>query len=180
QVYGDSPTATVSYTISSGLVDSEDSTANVITGGAPTYNMALSNSLNAGTYTIKYTGGLTSNYTLAADPTGVAYTVTPAVLSYVATGASRTYGAANPALGGTITGFKLGQDASVLTGTATWTTTATAASPVGTYAIDGSGYTSNGNYTFAQAAGNATALAVTQAPLTVTASNDAVTYDGAG
>jgi len=180
QVYGDDPTATLTYTISSGLVDSEDSTANVITGGAPTYSMALSNSLNAGAYTIKYTGGLTSNYTLAVDSSGVTYTVTPAVLSYVANAASRTYGAANPALGGTITGFKLGQDASVLTGTATWTTTATTASPVGTYAIDGSGYTSNGNYTFAQAAGNATALAVTQAPLTVIASNDTVTYDGAG
>ena len=180
QVYGDNPTGTLTYTISSGLVDSEDNTSNVITGGTPTYSTALSNALNAGTYTIKYTGGLTSNYTLTADPTGVTYTVTPAVLTYVANGASRTYGAVNPSLSGTITGFKLGQTASVLAGTAAWATIATAASPVGTYAIDGSGYTSNGNYTFAQAAGNAAALTVTKAPLTVTANSDVVTYNGTG
>ncbi|HEX3843376.1 MAG TPA: YDG domain-containing protein [Steroidobacteraceae bacterium] len=181
QVYGDDPTGTLGYTIVSGLVDSEDGAGNVITGGAATYSMALSNSLDAGTYTIQYTGGLTSNYTLQTDPTGVTYTVTPAVLSYVASAASRTYGAENPALTGTVTGFKLGQTAAtVLTGTLAWSTVATTASPVGSYAIEGSGYTTNGNYTLAQAGGNATALSITKAPLTVTGSNDTVTYNGTG
>ncbi|MGH8261575.1 MAG: beta strand repeat-containing protein, partial [Steroidobacteraceae bacterium] len=48
QVYGDNPTATLGYTISSGLVDSEDSASNVVTGGTPTYSMALSDTLSAG------------------------------------------------------------------------------------------------------------------------------------
>jgi hypothetical protein len=178
QVYGDDPTGTLTYTIVSGLVDSEDGASNVITGGVPTYSMALGNSLNAGTYTISYTGGLTSNYALQADPTGVTYTVTPAVLSYVADPQSRTYGASNPALTGTVTGFKLTDSAAnVLSGTLSFSTSATAASPVGSYAIDGSGYTTNGNYTLQQAAGNATSLTVTPASLTVTANDDTETYN---
>jgi hypothetical protein len=80
-------------------------------------------------------------------------------------------------LTGTLTGFVLGQDSSVLTGTATWTTAATASSAVGQYAIDGGGYTSNGNYTFAQAGGNATALTIGKAGLVVTANDDALTYN---
>src|SRR6185312_16475318 len=75
QVYGDAPTGTVSYTISSGLLDSEDDVGNVITGGTAAYSIvngattytALANTMNAGTYSVKYTNGLTSNYTLVAD-----------------------------------------------------------------------------------------------------------------
>lgn len=178
QVYGSTPAATLTYTVS-GFLDSEDNASNAITGGTATYSTALSNSMNAGSYNILYTGGLTSaNYSLAAGTTPAVYTVTPAVLTYNATDASRAYGAANPTLTGTLTGFVLGQNVSVLTGSATWTTPATAASNVGQYAINGSGYTSNGNYTFAQAVGNATALTVGKATLVVTADNDDVTYDG--
>ena len=179
QVYGNTPTATLGYTIIGGLVDSEDNTSNVITGGAAAYNMALSNTLNAGAYTVKYTGGLASSYTLAASTTGPTYIVTPAVLTYTADTVSRTYGASNPTLNGTLTGFVLGQTAAtVLTGSPTWTTTATSASNVGQYAITGGGYVSNGNYTFAQAVGNATALTSSPAALTVTALDDTMTYNG--
>jgi filamentous hemagglutinin family protein len=178
QVYGSTPTGTVTYAVT-GFLDSEDNASNVITGGTAAYNTALSNSMNAGSYNILYTGGLTSaNYSLTAGTTPAVYTVTPAVLTYDATPASRGYGAVNPSLNGTLTGFVLNQTASVLTGSATWTTAATTASPVGQYAIDGSGYISNGNYTFAQAAGNATALTVGKATVVVTADNDTVTYDG--
>ncbi|MFX6807963.1 MBG domain-containing protein, partial [Acinetobacter baumannii] len=94
--------------------------------------------------------------------------------TYTATAASRAYGAANPALTGTVaaTGLLNGATlATVTTGTAAWTTPATTASPVGSYAINGSGLSANsGNYTFSfvQAAGNATALKVTPAAVTVT------------
>src|SRR6185312_9108064 len=104
--------------------------------------------------------------------------VTPAVLTYTANPVSRTYGAVNPALSGTLTGFVLGQSASVLTGSPAWTTAATPTSNVGQYAITGGGYVSNGNHAFAQAAGNAAALTITPAALTVTAVNDTITYDG--
>ena len=179
QVYGSLPTATVTDTVT-GFLDSEDNVGNTITGGTATFNTALSNSLNAGTYNILYTGGLTSaNYSLAAGTTPAVYTVTPAVLTYNATPASRTYGAANSAFGGTISGFVLNQTASeVLTGSATFTTAATPSSGVGQYAIDGSGLSSNGNYTFVQAGGNATALTINKADLVVTANNDTVTYNG--
>jgi filamentous hemagglutinin family protein len=177
QVYGSTPTATLGTHIT-GFVDSEDNASNVITGGTATFSTALTNQLSAGTYNITYSGGLTSNYTLIAGSTGATYTVTPAVLSYTATPASRTYGAANPPLTGSIVGFVLGQNASVLTGSATFTTPAVAGSNVGQYAIDGSGLSSSGNYTFAQAAGNATAFTVTPASLIVTANNDITTYNG--
>ena len=48
----------------------------------------------------------------------------------VANNASRTYGATNPAFNGTITGVQNGDNI-----TATYGTTATTASPVGTYPI---------------------------------------------
>ncbi len=177
-VYGSTPTGSLTYSLS-GFLDSEDNATNAITGGTATYSTALSNSMNAGSYNILYTGGLTSaNYSVTAGTTAAAYTVTPAVLTYDATPAARAYGAANPTLSGTVTGFVLGQNASVLTGSATWTTLATTASAVGQYAIDGSGYTSNGNYSFAQAGSNATALSVGKANIIVTAENDNVTYDG--
>jgi hypothetical protein len=73
-----------------------------------------------------------------------------------------------------------GEDQSgATTGTLTFTSPATAASAPGSYAIDGSGLTANfGNYTFVQAAGNATALTIGPATVTpiVTVSNKV--YDG--
>ncbi|MEO8063936.1 MAG: YDG domain-containing protein [Pseudomonadota bacterium] len=178
-VYGDTPTGSLSYTISAGLLDSEDNAGNVISGGTATYSSALTNTMNAGSYSIGYTGGLTSSYTLVADSTGAAYTVTPALLTYTANSASRLYGASDPSLGGVIGGFKLGQTVTALGGSLTWTTAAVAASNVGQYSISGSGYTSS-NYTFAQAAGNASAFNITPAGLTVTAGNDSRLYNGTG
>ncbi|MGA2188063.1 MAG: YDG domain-containing protein [Steroidobacteraceae bacterium] len=186
QVYGSAPSGHLTYIIS-GFVDSEDNASNVISGGMAAYSTALANTLNAGSYSILYSGGLTSsNVNLASSAVPVNYTVTPAVLTYNATPASRAYGAANPTLSGTITGFKLSDTNSVLAGTPTWTTTALSGSgiapgsPVGSYAVNGGGYSlvSGTNYTFTQAAGNANAFTVGQAGLVVTANGVAKTYDG--
>ena len=58
---------------------------------------------------------------------------------------------------------------SATTGSLAFVTPATSASPAGTYAIDGSGLTAT-NYTFTQAAGNATALTLNAvAPITLPA-----------
>jgi filamentous hemagglutinin family protein len=178
-VYGDAPTGTLGYTISSGLVDSEDNVGNVISGGSATYDHTLASFVNAGAYSVKYVNGLISNYSLQASSTGATYTVTPAVLTYTATPAARLYGAANPTLGGTLTGYKLSDTSAVLTGSAVWTTPAVTASNVGTYAVVGSGYAlaTGSNYTFAQALGNASAFTINQAALTVTASGASKTYD---
>jgi len=123
---------------------------------------------NAGSYAITVSGaagtGL-SNYSITY--LGGTDTVNPATLTYVAAKASRAYGVANPALGGTVTGFVLGQTAATATtGKLTFTTAATKNTDALTAAIAGSGLTANnGNYVFVQAAGNATALTIVGAPL---------------
>ncbi|RVU11965.1 GLUG motif-containing protein, partial [Methylobacterium oryzihabitans] len=120
------------------------------------------------------------NYTLAGA-TG-AVTITPATLTYAADPVRRTYGAANPPLTGTVTGL-LGADtlAEATTGTAAFTTGAGPGSNVGSYAVTGSGLAAR-NYVFAQAAGNATALGIDPALLTVTGTKtyDATAGFGAG
>lgn len=103
-------------------------------------------------------------------------TVNPATLTYTADVKTRPYGAANPALTGTVTGFVNGETvATATTGTLAFGTPATTGSGVGGYPITGNGL-SAANYTFAQAAGNATALSVTRVPLTVTANGNEKVY----
>src|SRR4029077_6270786 len=88
-------------------------------------------------------------------------------LTYTANSASRSYGAANPAFTGTVTGFT-GTDtqANSTTGSLAFTSPATTTSNVGSYAINGSGLSSS-KYTFVQAASNATALTITTATPTI-------------
>lgn len=116
-------------------------------------------------------GAQADNYSLpTTNPTATA-TITPATLTYTATAATRTYGDANGTLSGTVAGF-VGSEtaATATTGTASFTSVATAASPVGSYEVSGDGLVAKyGNYTFEQAAGNATALAVTARPITIAA-----------
>ena len=119
--------------------------------------------------------GLTANngnYSFVqAAGNATALNITPATLTYTANAVNQSYGTAIPSLSGTVTGFVLGQtQATATTGTLSFNTAATQASNVGTYAINGSGLTANnGNYSFVQAAGNATALNITPATLTYTA-----------
>jgi filamentous hemagglutinin family protein len=175
----------------------------VVLSGTRTYDgsanaagsiLTLTNALTGDTVTISGSGtlaakdvgaeavtslsGLTSsnpNYTIVGGSGDV--TVTPATLTYTAGSVARTYGSANPALTGTVTGF-VGSDtlSNSTTGSLAFGSTATAGSNVGSYAVNGSGLTANnGDYMFVQAAGNATALTVN--PLAVTLSGTR-TYDG--
>ncbi len=102
---------------------------------------------------------------------GGTLTITPATLTVTATAATKTYGQANPALCGSVTGFVDGETlASATTGSEIYSTPATLTSTVGTYAITGSGLSAdNGNYIFAFAAGDASAFSITPATLTYTA-----------
>jgi len=105
-------------------------------------------------------------------------TITPAVLTVTANGASRIYGHTNPTLSGAVTGF-VGSDtlANATTGAETYAAAATASSNVGSYAITASGLTADdGNYTFSFAAANATAFSITPATLTVTANGASRIY----
>jgi hypothetical protein len=102
-----------------------------------------------------------ANYTLAF--TGSNLTIIPAVLTYVADEVSRSANDPNPPLSGIVMGFVNGETfGTATTGVLTFTTPANAASPPGLYPVDGSGLSANsGNYVFAQAPGNATALTIT-------------------
>jgi hypothetical protein len=112
-------------------------------------------------------GGNNYSYTFVPGANG---TITAATLTYTANAAIMTYGSAVPSLNGTVGGF-VGSETqgSATTGTLLFTTTATSSSGVSSYPINGSGLAANnGNYQFAQAVANATALTVIAANLTVT------------
>ncbi|MBN1662160.1 MAG: filamentous hemagglutinin N-terminal domain-containing protein [Deltaproteobacteria bacterium] len=163
--------------IYSGFVNGETSS---VLGGSLSYGGTSQGAINAGNYTI-IPGGLTANdgnYTIRFI-NGM-LTVTPAILTYSANEADRLYGAANPALTGSVTGFVNGELlADVTTGAATFTTNAISTSNVGSYSIIGSGLIANhGNYVFMQAAGNATAFTINPAPLSVIANDFSKTYNG--
>jgi uncharacterized repeat protein (TIGR01451 family) len=176
RVYGGTdPVLSVGYV---GLVLGQG--ASVLAGALALATSTTANS-NAGTYAGAITAsGLTStNY--AITYVAGAMSITPATLTYTANAVSKIYGDAIPALSGTVSGFVLGQDqTSATTGVPTFTTTATASTDVGFYAIKGSGLSANnGNYTFIQAAGNASALHITAAPLTITATDAGRSYGAA-
>ncbi|MFD1631491.1 MBG domain-containing protein [Pseudopedobacter beijingensis] len=102
--------------------------------------------------------------------------IIPAILSYVATATSKVYGDANPVLTGTVNGFVMGDNqANATTGTLNFGTTATNASSIDSYAINGSGLTAT-NYILEQAAGNATALTITARPISIKADAKSKTY----
>src|SRR6185437_7068905 len=109
------------------------------------------------------------NYAVTA--TDGTLTVTPAPLTVTAGDATRLYGDANPAFAGTITGLKNNDNI-----TAVYASTATAASPVGTYPLSATLVDPNsklGNYTVTSNNGT---LTVTPAPLSVTAGNATRAY----
>ena len=154
----------------------EPATATTIPSGLTvsfTYNGSATVPTNAGSYTVigtindpNYQGGATNTLV-----------INTATLTYTANVASMTYGSAVPGLSGSVSGF-VGTDnqGNATTGTLTFTPAATSTSGVGSYAINGTGLTANnGNYTFVQAAGNATALTINALPVNLTGTR---AYDG--
>jgi len=161
------PTGSVQFEI-----DGADfGTAVTLVNGSAT-SMAI-DSLGAGAHTIAavYAGDANFSTSIAADLTQI---VSPAPLTVTANDATNVYGQPNPAFTASYSGFVLGQDPSVLGGTLSFSTPATAASHVqaGGYAITPSGLTST-NYAITFVNGT---LAITPAPLTITADNKSMVY----
>lgn len=129
--------------------------------------------VGAGTVTIIANQAGNANFS-AAIPVSQTLTVTPASLTVNAESKTKMYGAANPTLTVTYSGFLNGDDATKLTTQPIVSTAALLASPVNTYPITVSGAAST-NYTFNY---TASALTVTKAPLTITAKNLTKEYDG--
>jgi hypothetical protein len=104
----------------------------------------------AGSYPITASGAASPNYTISY--TGGTLTVNPVALTITAGNATKLYGAPLPALTASYSGFVNGDTASSLTAPPALTTTATAASLVGSYPITASGAASP-NYSIIYAPG---------------------------
>jgi hypothetical protein len=170
-VYGAPLVAPGSLTVTySGFVNG-DGPGNLTT--LPTVsNSAVAGSPVGNTYVLTPSGASSPNYTIVY--VNGTYSITKAPLTIKANDASKVYGAALPAFTFTYTGFVNGDDATKLTAPATASTTATAASPIGTYPITAGGATSsNYNITF-----NPGTLTVTAATLTATADNKTMFVGG--
>lgn len=114
-------------------------------------------------------------YQLAtSSASGAIGEITPRALLVTALDASQIYGDANPLFSASYDGFVAGEDASVLSGTLSFSTGGPT-SDVGAYAINASGL-NTGNYALTYAPGT---LTIDPAPLTITASELSKTYGDA-
>jgi hypothetical protein len=179
-VYG-SAVPVLPYTIT-GFVNGD--TSGVVSGSPSLTTTATSSSPVAGNpYPITITAGslAAENYSFTSFVNS-SLTVTPAPLTVAASPASMMYGLAVPALSYTITGFVNGDTSSIVSGSPSLTTTATSSSAVagspypitvtaGTLTLSGT------NYSLTSFVNGA--LAVTPAPLTVTASPASMVYGSA-
>ena len=102
-------------------------------------------------------------------------TVTPAPLTITANNQTKVYGAALPTLTASYSGFVNGDTSASLTTQPTLSTTATAHSDIGVYAITASG-AADSDYSITYVAGS---LTVTAAELTITADNQTKAYGAA-
>src|SRR5205814_1445973 len=116
-----------------------------------------------GPYPITASGAADANYTISF--VAGTLTVMPAALTITADDKSKVYGATLPGLTASYSGFVNGDTASDLDTPVRLSTTATAASAVGTYPITASG-AADANYTISFVGGT---LTVTPATLTITA-----------
>jgi hypothetical protein len=150
-----------------------DDIANV--PGTFVYTPAAGTVLPGGLQTLSVTFTPTDTTDYSAAKATVQLTVNKAVLTVTANNASRAYGAANPTVTTTITGFQNGDPQSVVSGAPVLTPGAALSSPAGSYAIEvGQGTLSAANYTFKLVNGT---LTIFKATLTVTASNAHVAYN---
>jgi hypothetical protein len=157
--------------------------ATASSGLAVSYAVTGPATLSGSTLTITGAGLVTvtasqagNNDYAAATPVAQSFTVAPAVLTVTASNATRAVGAANPAFSYSVAGYVNGDTSSVVSGSATETTTATATSAVGTYPITFSTESLTAtNYTFTYVNGTLTVTAVAAPGFTITARDLTVT-----
>ena len=134
------PPVTASY---SGFVN-RDAAASLTTAPTCTTSAGVQ---PVGTYATSCSGAVDANYTIVYVAGSV--TVTPAPLTVTANDMRRLFGAPNPVLTATITGFVNGDGAAVVTGSPNCATTAIQPSPGARYAITyAQGTLAAANYTF--------------------------------
>jgi hypothetical protein len=164
-VYGSGiPPVTPTY---SGFV-AGDSAASLTT--APVCSSNATASSPVGSYATSCSGAVDTNYAITTVAGTI--TVTPASLLVTAPSIALTYGSTIPALSPTYTGLVNSDTSASLTTPASCTTTATASSPVGTYATSCSGAL-DPNYAISYVGGS---LSIGSATLTITASSGTSVY----
>lgn len=140
KIYGSTnPTLNIEY---SGFKNNE--TPSVI-DTPPSISSSVTQSTNAGTYSINLSGGADNNYSFNLN-TG-SFVVNKANLTATALSASKIQGQANPAFQVSYSGFVNGETASVIDIQASVSTSATTSSPVGSYTLTPYGASDN-NYSF--------------------------------
>jgi hypothetical protein len=166
--YGDAP-FTVSATASSGLPVSF-----TILSGPATISGNQVSITGTGTVVVEASQAGDASYS-AAPVVDQSFTVNPAPLTITADDQTTVYGAGLPALTASYSGFVNGDTPASLTTAPSLSTTATAASPVGSYSITAAG-AADSDYTISYVSGT---LSITPATLTVTADNQTKTYGAA-
>jgi hypothetical protein len=182
-VYGNSVTLTANVTSSGGPTPSGSLT---FLEGSNTLNTTTLDPTGAATFTVNAPTGGTHSYTAsyaggsvseASTSVPAVVTVTPAPLTITGNNATMTFGDPVPALSFTPTGFVNGDTAAVLSGSPQLSTTATSASPAGTYPIVVSvGTLTAANYSFVFVNGT---LTINPATPIVTVTCPTLTYDAA-
>jgi len=161
--------------LSGAQLDATATCSGASVNGTYVYSPASGAVLASGAQTLSVNFKPTSSNCTFTSAT-VPLTVNQVALTVTANIASRAYGTPNPAFTSSISGFVNGDTAArAVSGSASFTTTATAKSPVSTYPITpAAGTLAAANYTFKFAAGR---LTVTKAALTVTATGASVLYN---
>lgn len=173
KTYGDADAA-VGATTTSGL----DITYSIADPAIATITNGTLHILKSGVTTITASQpGNGTSWLPAADVT-VTLTVNKAALTVTADDKTKEEGDPNPAFTFTCTGFVNGETATVLTAQPAVTTTATQASPAGTYAITASGAAAE-NYTITYVDGTLTINPPVQQPQTITFAGVTKTYGAA-
>jgi len=140
--------------------------ASASVAGTSSYSPDAGTVLNAGStqpLQVTFTPTDTQNYNVVIESVNI--NVGKAFLTLSATDAARSYGSADPAFTYTASGFVNGDAQGDIDTPPSLTTTATSASPAGTYPINLSG-AADANYDFGYVAGS---LTVDPAPLTIQA-----------
>ncbi len=163
---GTLPNFTISY---SGFANG-DNASSLTT--QPSLTLTATANSPVGTYTITPAGAVDPNYSIVY--VNGTFSITPVALLIKANNASMIYGGSIPSLSATYTGFVNGDNASSLTTPPSFSTTATSASPFGTYTITPSAAV-DPNYIISYQTGTMT---VGKATLTVTAVNQSMPLGG--
>ena len=167
KTYGD---AAVPFTVTySGFVNGDDEAD---LGGALAFNFVDAATTLVGVHPITPSGLTSSNY--AVSFAGGTLTVGAAQLIVTPANKSRLYGSANPALDGMVAGLQNADDI-----TASYATTADAASSVGNYAITVALSDPDGKLPNYAVTLNTGQLSVTPAPLSIAADNKSRLYGAA-